>query len=76
MLYWRNPTDPKMRPDPTLFYYFCVWKIKKYDGAPRKVRNFKKENNINIALQWQRPMFDVYRWIGGQKVHKLQFFKL
>ena len=45
MLYWRNPTDPKIRPDPTFFFltkkkrqkkqptdYFLILR----DGAPRK----------------------------------------
>ena len=22
LLYWRNPTDPKIRPDPTFFFFF------------------------------------------------------
>ena len=33
MLYWRNPTDPKIRPDPT-FFFFKPKKKKKTKKRP------------------------------------------
>ena len=36
LLYWRNPTDPKIRPDPTFFFQKTKKKDKKNDRPIRK----------------------------------------
>ena len=39
LLYWRNPTDPKIRPDPTFFFF-----------KPKKKKSYFGSKNVNFGV--------------------------